>query len=760
MSGYPNRTKYDMSKNRQKYLNELALRIKLDDDNLQGNKIYQRTGAISRPPDTRTTTEKLADLYRLRIDIRSKLGTIMSAEDANKVVEGLDQQELVFLTQRLDKFIQELKPKYALGVPYLVFNTYLRNAIRDSNKYGDLDVNRAILEELSSNTEETRFAIDDMTREIQLSGQKEIIFKLENINNLKRLINEGAKLLSEGAVNPDLEPQVSAGIKALEDAVITKEDLSKLQRKYEMAVRLGDVDTQNVIRRDIIDSADNIAKLTNEIDDLKQVISETYGELQTVPITSKKIIPSSTKIIKYEEPYEPGTDFTVQDLDILLQKLLDKVHVQKIPIVIDIWDQLREKLLNSGLKITKGMKSGRALRQKLDKEIGVENAGDGANLIISENQDAFNRIFAVEAFTPENEFRGISGLFTTPTTSGLTANPIATLPTAQPAPPTAQPTTPTPTPTPTSSQPLTQSEKVEIFDKIVKRRKDKEFKTLLQLESEISEMLNNGSLSRGDFNTFTKRFIKDMGNEVSEFIRSKDRVYFDDPTNITNTSNAFDNYLNDQSAYYSSELGNAFQQSGSLDLNVPPTPSDRFSTIWGGSMRKKIGKTSRMKGKGVSIDYNSGIRASPDYVPFGKYILNVKKLQDGIFMIKRPNGGFMGELPSKRVSSKLQNVFKKIVGGGTPSFNEMERLDDDEREYLHYVAKRSNILDKLQVPTPRRDNEEQMTHRYEVLRGQLLSGNDNKEMIKEFKKLILDMADKKLLPRRQVSDILIDLERM
>jgi hypothetical protein len=32
-------------------------------------------------------------------------------------------------------------------------------------------------------------------------------------------------------------------------------------------------------------------------------------------------------------------------------------------------------------------------------------------------------------------------------------------------------------------------------------------------------------------------------------------------------------------------------------------------------------------------------------------------------------------------------------------------------------------------------------------------------MITEFKKLLLDMSDRKLLPRRQISDILIDIEK-
>ena len=185
MSGYQLRTPYDATKKRQDYLRELELRTRLDDANLQANKIYKRTGAISTPPDTRTTTEKLADLYRLRIEIRTKLGKIMSGDDAQRVVNELDQQELIFLTQRIEKFITDLKPKYALGVPYQVFNTYFKNAIRDFNRFGELDASRAVLEELSGNTDETRYAIESLTREIQLAGKKEIIFKIENIDKLR-----------------------------------------------------------------------------------------------------------------------------------------------------------------------------------------------------------------------------------------------------------------------------------------------------------------------------------------------------------------------------------------------------------------------------------------------------------------------------------------------------------------------------------------------------------------------------------------------
>ena len=142
------------------------------------------------------------------------------------------------------------------------------------------------------------------------------------------------------------------------------------------------------------------------------------------------------------------------------------------------------------------------------------------------------------------------------------------------------------------------------------------------------------------------------------------------------------------------------------------------------------------------------------------FIINRKKLADGIIMIKRPNGAFMGDIQTKRVSSKLKNVFDKIVGGNIPSYNDYDKLDDDEKEYLKYVSTKANLEDKLAVPTPKKDTDEQLINKYEVIRGQICAGQDNKEMIEDFKKLLVVLCDKKLLPRRQVSDILIDLARL
>jgi hypothetical protein len=72
-------------------------------------------------------------------------------------------------------------------------------------------------------------------------------------------------------------------------------------------------------------------------------------------------------------------------------------------------------------------------------------------------------------------------------------------------------------------------------------------------------------------------------------------------------------------------------------------------------------------------------------------------------------------------------------------------------------VKKAQIGDRLSVPTPNKDDDDKDIHQYEVMKGEILSGNDNVEMVKKFKILIMKMMRKELLPKSQAKDILLDL---
>jgi len=162
--------------------------------------------------------------------------------------------------------------------------------------------------------------------------------------------------------------------------------------------------------------------------------------------------------------------------------------------------------------------------------------------------------------------------------------------------------------------------------------------------------------------------------------------------------------------------------------------------------------------KKEDIDYSKGISyVSPRFVPIGKYIINKGQLDKNIISMKTKSGGCICGFKSQRTTAKMGEVLRKIIGGGIPSFDEIQNLDDNEKTYLHKVASASGIIDKLSIPAPDKSAEDKEIDNFELMKGQILSGNDNKEYIKKFKLLVMKLSKNDLLPMRQAKEVLYEL---
>ena len=166
-----------------------------------------------------------------------------------------------------------------------------------------------------------------------------------------------------------------------------------------------------------------------------------------------------------------------------------------------------------------------------------------------------------------------------------------------------------------------------------------------------------------------------------------------------------------------------------------------------------------IKGKGLAqyTDETKGIQASSRYVPFGRYVIHQHKLIDDMVSLRRPTGTNIADFPTRKVSPKVGHIMRKIVGGGHPSYSEIGALSDDEKAFLHKVVKMSNISDRIEIPSPTKDDEDRESNEFEILKGEIMSGNDNPIMIKKFKTLLIKMTNKGLIPKGQTKDILLEL---
>jgi hypothetical protein len=61
------------------------------------------------------------------------------------------------------------------------------------------------------------------------------------------------------------------------------------------------------------------------------------------------------------------------------------------------------------------------------------------------------------------------------------------------------------------------------------------------------------------------------------------------------------------------------------------------------------------------------------------------------------------------------------------------------------------------IPSPDKETEQKEMEEFEKMRGQILAGNDNKELVKKFKMTLLKYAKDGRLPRREVNEILIEM---
>ena len=111
------------------------------------------------------------------------------------------------------------------------------------------------------------------------------------------------------------------------------------------------------------------------------------------------------------------------------------------------------------------------------------------------------------------------------------------------------------------------------------------------------------------------------------------------------------------------------------------------------------------------------------------------------------------------MSLPVANVIRKIVNGDRPSFNDLKSLKEEDKVVLDEIVKKCQINGgELDLPEPS-DNREDL-NQFEIMKGQLINGNDSKELVKKFKLLIMKLGHLGRLPKGQVKDLLYELAQI
>lgn len=163
---------------------------------------------------------------------------------------------------------------------------------------------------------------------------------------------------------------------------------------------------------------------------------------------------------------------------------------------------------------------------------------------------------------------------------------------------------------------------------------------------------------------------------------------------------------------------------------------------------KKGGKGRGIGGGGIST-------GKATYYPLGDHYINIDHLNDGIVNIKKHNLK-SSKLPKKKVGGSVGKVLKSVLQGQSPSLHDMEKMDDDERGYINQLGKITGE-GKLSMPLRDLTSEEKMEQEFEILKGQIIAGNDNEKLVKDFKLMLMRLMKNGRIPKKEGQDILLDL---
>lgn len=146
-------------------------------------------------------------------------------------------------------------------------------------------------------------------------------------------------------------------------------------------------------------------------------------------------------------------------------------------------------------------------------------------------------------------------------------------------------------------------------------------------------------------------------------------------------------------------------------------------------------------------------------VEFGNYVLNLNALRKGSLHVRYPSGANISNFPKTLISSSLQKILNNIVYEDSFDEDDYDNLDEVEQKLFDDLITRCRIDRKNNVAlynhkkynSDKRDND---VKRFNLLKGEILAGNDNPELVKELKGLVFKLMCENVLTRHEYNKIM------
>ena len=157
-----------------------------------------------------------------------------------------------------------------------------------------------------------------------------------------------------------------------------------------------------------------------------------------------------------------------------------------------------------------------------------------------------------------------------------------------------------------------------------------------------------------------------------------------------------------------------------------------------------------MRGSGYGMKYP----VKDEYIPIGKYKAHKTKLMGGQLQMRSNNNYQIHNLKTQNITKNIRDILLKLHKDEPIKFNDVDKLSTEEKDQLYNIGKQLHITQLFDIPSTLKNKEDKLKDEFMLLRGSIVAGNNNPDLLRKFKIVLLKMKNNKLISLQEYNEVL------
>ena len=149
-----------------------------------------------------------------------------------------------------------------------------------------------------------------------------------------------------------------------------------------------------------------------------------------------------------------------------------------------------------------------------------------------------------------------------------------------------------------------------------------------------------------------------------------------------------------------------------------------------------------------------GMNNNDTYINIGKYLVHKNNLLGGKLQVRSPNKNQVYGFKSQNITNNIKDILLKLNRKEPITFKDVDRLNEQEKNQLYMIGKKLHVSELFDIPSTLKSNEDKLKDEFFLLRGSLMAGNNNPDLLRKFKIVLLKMKNNKLISLQEYNEVL------